>query len=172
MPSLPCSDLESWHSNKIIDPKDLDSLLPEIRRGKRLATLNGSFDLLHAGHLYMLFEAAKVADILLILVNSDASVRAYKDKSRPIIPLRQRMEMLGALAFVDFVTSFEETDPRAILQKIGPDVHVNGVEYGENCIEAEIIKQMGAELHLVDRIPGLATSSIIDRIEACASLAK
>lgn len=164
MPFLTDSSIQEWHSRKILNPNDLENTLPRIRKGKRLATLNGSFDLLHAGHLYMLFEAAKVAEILLVLVNSDASVRSYKGESRPIISLEHRMEMLSALAFVDYVSFFEESDPRAILRRIRPDVHVNGMEYGENCIEAEVVKEIGADLHLVERIPGLATSAVIERI--------
>ena len=129
MPSPICNSLEEWLKKKILDPKDLETALPEIRRDKSLATINGSFDLLHAGHLYMLFEASKVADILLVLVNSDASVRSYKSKNRPIIPLQQRMEMLSAIAFVDFVSFFDESDPRAILERVRPNWHVNGAEY-------------------------------------------
>ena len=75
--------------------------------------------------------------------------------------------MMAALEFVDFVTWFEETDPREFLLKVRPDVHVNGAEYGSNCIEAEVVKQIGARLHLVDRIPGLATSEILEKIRTC-----
>lgn len=153
---------------KILDPKDLEIKIASLRaQGKTIATLNGSFDLLHAGHLYILFEASKVADILIVAVNSDASVRAYKNPKRPIISLAFRIEMLTAISFVDYVTWFDETDPRSILEKIKPDFHVNGSEYGENCIEAEVVKKNGGRLHLVKRIPGLATSDIIRKIQTC-----
>src|SRR5262249_2082885 len=79
---------------------------------------------------------------------------------RPIVPLVYRLEMLSALSFIDYLTWFDETDPRAILNRIKPDVHVNGIEYGENCIEASVVKQNGGRLHLVYRIEGLATSAI------------
>lgn len=154
---------------KILDPKDVETKVASLRRQhKTIATLNGSFDLLHAGHLYILFEASKVADVLIVAVNSDTSVRAYKNPKRPIISLPYRIEMLTAIAFVDYVTWFDETDPRSILEKIKPDVHVNGSEYGENCIEAEVVKKNGGRLHLVERIPGLATSDIIRKIQTCA----
>lgn len=160
---------EEWPDysrSKIIYPEELEAKIAELRRQKkRIATLNGSFDLLHAGHLYILHEASKTADLLIIAVNSDASVKAYKSPARPIVPLRYRLEMLTAIAFVDYVTWFEETDPRALLNKIKPDVHVNGAEYGPNCIEAETVKKQGGKLHLVERIPGLATSDIIKKIE-------
>lgn len=161
--------MNSWtfeSRKKIIEPEKLEAFIEGIRQQKKtIATINGSFDLLHAGHLYMLFEASKVADILLVAVNSDESVRKYKSEKRPIISLPNRMEMLSALLFVDYVTWFEETDPCSILKRIRPDVHVNGEEYGKNCIEAEVIRQMGSKLHLVKRIAGLATSDLIDKIQ-------
>ena len=170
LPFPKMTDLQAWHRRKILNPETLEETVACLRAGKTLATLNGSFDLLHAGHLYILFEASKVADILLVCVNSDASVRAYKGDKRPIISLPYRMEMLSAIAFVDFVTSFEETDPRILLRKVRPDVHVNGAEYGENCIEADVVREIGARLHLVERLPCLATSAIVERIvQSCAS---
>ncbi len=160
---------KQYSQAKSIQPEKLLSCVASIRSdGKTIATINGSFDLLHAGHMYMLFEASKTADVLIVAVNTDASVRAYKSEQRPIIPLSYRVEMLTALGFVDYVTWFDETDPRAILEMIRPDVHVNGVEYGQECVEAEQVKRNGGKLHLVERIPGLATSEIIQKIEESA----
>lgn len=127
--------------------------------------MNGSFDLLHAGHLEIIYAAAAQADLLLVAVNSDVSVKAYKDPSRPIIPLAMRMEMLSALGCIDYITWFDEPDPRALLALVQPDVHVNGAEYGINCIEAQVVREGGGRLHLVPRIPGLATSEIIRSIQ-------
>lgn len=155
-------------SDKIIAPHLLDEKIKKLRSEKKtIATLNGSFDLLHAGHLYILNEAKKTADCLIVALNSDASIKAYKSPNRPIISLSYRLELLAALACVDYVTWFEETDPRMILSQIKPDVHVNGAEYGSNCIEAETIKQCGGKLHLVPRIGDglLATSTIINKIK-------
>ncbi len=155
---------ECWKS-KLIAPSDLKEAVNDIRRrGLSIATLNGSFDLMHAGHLHILFEASKTADCLIVALNSDTSIKKYKDEDRPIIPLEYRLQFLAAIAWVDYVTWFDETDPRAILEIIRPDVHVNGAEYGNRCIEAETVKSCGGKLHLVDRIPGLATSQIIDKI--------
>ena len=152
---------------KWIAPENLAREIEKFRKqGKTIATLNGSFDLMHAGHLYIIYEASKQADLLIVALNSDSSIRSYKDASRPIITLEYRLQMMSALSFVDFVTWFDESDPRAILQIIKPDVHVNGAEYGENCIEAEVVKANGGKLHLVDRIDGLATSEIIQKIKA------
>ena len=102
----------------------------------------------------------------MVALNSDSSIRAYKGPTRPIIPLQYRMEMMAALEFVDYVTWFDETDPLRILAEIKPDVHVNGAEYGENCIEADIVKKYGGKIHIVNLIPGLSTSSILKKIQS------
>lgn len=158
---------KEYSQKKIISPVELASLVQSIRKKQQtIATLNGSFDLLHAGHLYMLFEAAKCADRLIVAVNSDHSIQQYKSLLRPIISMKDRMEMLSAIAFVDYVTWFDETDPREILKIIKPDVHVNGIEYGQDCIESQVVHENGGVVHLVDRItrPGLATTEIINKI--------
>jgi len=157
-----------WLERKLVLPKDLETLRPKLKRENlTLATLNGSFDLLHAGHLYMVHQASLQADRLIVLLNSDDSIRRYKSPLRPIVTLQYRLEMIAALEFVHFVSYFEETDPRAVLQRIRPDVHVNGIEYGDRCIEADTVKEIEARLHLVDRIPTLSTSNLIEKILQC-----
>lgn len=156
---------------KVLHPEVLSAKIAEFRSfGKTIGTLNGSFDLLHAGHLQIIFEASKVADILIVALNTDRSIQTYKSPSRPIIPLEYRIEMMAALEFVNYVTWFDETDPRQLLNIIKPDVHVNGAEYGENCIEADIVKAHGGRIHIVQLIPGLSTSKILNKImEACST---
>jgi D-glycero-beta-D-manno-heptose 1-phosphate adenylyltransferase len=163
--------LKEFLSKKILDPKNIEKEVAAIRAQKKtIATINGSFDLLHAGHLYILYEASKAADVLLVALNSDQSVKKYKSPDRPIIPLRYRLDMMAALSFVDYVTWFEETDPRALLERIRPDVHVNGAEYGTSCIEAETVQRYGGKLVLVDRIDGLSTTEITQKIiQVCGS---
>lgn len=155
----------SEYKKKLIQPEDLQGKITDIRRdGHKIATLNGSFDLMHAGHLQIIYEASQVADILIVALNTDKSIQTYKNPERPIIPLEYRLQIMAALEFVDFVTWFDETDPRILLSKIKPDVHVNGAEYGENCIEAETVKQYGGKIHIVQLVPGLSTSMIIKKI--------
>ena len=155
---------------KRIDPKELESWADALRKeGKKIATLNGSFDLMHAGHLEMIYAASQAADVLIVALNSDASIKAYKSQDRPIIPLEYRLRMMSALGFVDYVTWFDETDPRALLEKIKPHVHVNGAEYGENCIEADVVKRHGGKIQIIELVPGLSTSEIINKVKACAS---
>ncbi len=158
-----------WLQKKLVAPERLEEKVAALRAQKlTIATLNGSFDLLHAGHLFIIHQASLQADRLLVALNSDASIQQYKSADRPIIPLSYRLEMMAALEFVDYVTYFEETDPRELLAKIKPDVHVNGAEYGAQCIEADIVTAHGGRLHLVERIPHLATSTLIEKIQACA----
>ncbi|PCI78447.1 D-glycero-beta-D-manno-heptose 1-phosphate adenylyltransferase [Candidatus Aerophobetes bacterium] len=133
--------------------------------GNTIATINGCFDLLHVGHLHMLYLASKQADILIVMLNSDASVKKYKGQSRPIHLLEERMQMIAALEFVDFVTVFEESTPNAVLEIIRPDVHVNSVEYGENCIEAPVVKKHGGKIALIPFIEGFSSTSIVEKIK-------
>lgn len=154
------------HSHKIIEPEALSSLVDQLReKGKTISTVNGSFDLLHAGHLEILFQGSMQADVFLVALNTDNSIKGYKGQNRPIIPLNYRMQMLAALECVDYVTWFDEPDPRQLLSVIKPDVHVNGSEYGENCIEADVVKKNGGRIHIVSFVPGLSTSSIIQKIK-------
>jgi D-glycero-beta-D-manno-heptose 1-phosphate adenylyltransferase len=153
---------------KLVEPQQLEQKCAALRaRHLTIATLNGSFDLLHAGHLCIIHQASLQADRLIVALNSDSSIQRYKSAQRPIIPLQYRLEMIAALEFVDFVTWFDETDPCRIIETVKPDVHVNGREYGEQCIESGAVHACGARLHLVDRIPSLATSFIIEKIKQC-----
>lgn len=158
---------EGFHTyceRKILSPEVLPLRLPELREGKTLATLNGSFDLLHAGHMHILYEASLQADLLLVALNTDESIQEYKSPLRPIVPLHHRVSMLCALGFVDYVTWFRETTPLHLLETIVPDVHVNGSEYGEECIEKEVVERNGGKIHIVKLVPGLSTSDLITRI--------
>ena len=130
----------------------------------RIVTVNGSFDVLHAGHLHILKEAKQQGDVLVVGLNSDASVRANKGPKRPVVPQAQRADMLLALRFVDYVHIFDEPVPMVFIAAVRPDVHVNGAEYGEDCVEAGVVREIGARLHLVPRIDGLSTSALIERL--------
>ena len=160
----------SWQTSfqrKRVPPAEVAALCARLRAGgKRIATLNGCFDLLHAGHLHMIYEASLQGDALIVALNSDASIRGNKGETRPIIPLEERMQMMAAVGFVDYVTWFDEADPRKLLEQIRPDVHVNGAEYGPDCIEAQTVISHGGRLHVVGKVPGLSTSQIIHKIQA------
>jgi len=154
---------------RMIARDQLASLSRSLKaEGKRVVTINGSFDLLHAGHLHILNEAKAQGDVLIVGLNSDASVKAYKGEKRPIVPQGERARMLLALRAVDFVHIFDETDPKSFLTEVQPHVHVNGSEYGPDCIEAPLVKAQGGRLHIVGKIPGLSTSDLLARIRASA----
>ncbi len=153
-------------NTKYVDPEALeDTVLALKKEGKKIVTVNGSFDLLHAGHLKILEEAARQGDILFVALNTDRSIQTYKSPLRPVIALEHRLQMMAALEMVDFVTWFDETSPIALLSKIKPHVHVNGAEYGENCIEAETVREGGGRIHIVNLVPGLSTSLIFEKMK-------
>lgn len=150
---------------KLVRPHELERLSRSLReREMTIATVNGSFDLMHAGHLHIIFEASKLADCLIVALNTDASIKRYKGEKRPIVPLSYRLQMMSAIGFVDYVTYFDEDDPRTILEMIKPNVHVNGPEWGENCIESEVVRKNGGRMHIITLQPGLSTSKIVEKI--------
>lgn len=159
------SSLVNYLQDKIISPERLAEKVRDLRKEqKTIATLNGSFDLMHAGHLHIIYEASLVSDVLIVALNTDRSIQEYKSPLRPIIPLEYRLQMMAAVGFVDYVTWFDETDPRVLLNIIKPDVHVNGAEYGSDCIEAEVVHSNGGKIHIVQLIPGLSTSQILQKL--------
>lgn len=152
---------------RVLSRSDLRSHAERLRAdGKRIVTINGSFDLLHYGHVYILEEARKLGDVLIVGVNSDRSVQSYKGPSRPIVPELERARTLLALRPVDYVHVFDEPVPMPFLEEIRPDVHVNGSEYGAECIEADTVTRHGGRIHVVPRLEGLSTSEIVEKIIA------
>ncbi|MDD5110302.1 MAG: adenylyltransferase/cytidyltransferase family protein [Patescibacteria group bacterium] len=160
-----------WRTEKIITLKTARERAAQLNRdGRRVVTVNGSFDLLHAGHLDLLEEARLQGDVLFVGLNSDASVREGKGGSRPIIPESERAAMLAALACVDYVVPIDAPYaelPARLLDAVKPDVHVNGSEYGapETWVEWPAMRAVGAVGHTVSRRPGLATTDIVSRIK-------
>lgn len=152
--------------DKILSRRQLLSCIRQIRAGgKTIVTTNGSFDILHAGHLFLLERAKEYGDILIVGLNSDSSIRRYKSPLRPIIPERFRAKLLAAIQFVDYVHLFAETDPIRFLRDVKPDVHVNSAQYGRDCIEAPVVKDVGGRLVLIPvKTNLLSTSTIIDSI--------
>ena len=159
--------LQDTDAVRLIPRNALADLAATLRaKGKRIVTINGSFDILHNGHLHILNEARQLGDVLIVGLNSDSSVKSYKGSDRPIVSERHRAEMLLALRTVDYVHIFDEADPIAFLKEISPDVHVNGSEYGEDCIESETVRRGGGKIHIVNRIAGLSTSRLVNALES------
>ena len=147
----------------------LDALLRTLERLRpaRVALTNGCFDLLHLGHIRSLEHAASLADVLVVGLNSDESVRALKGQARPLLPADERAEIIAALNCVDLVTVFPELTAEALVGAVKPDVYVKGGEYSDASLpEAAIVRSYGGELVLAPMIPGLSTTSIVDRIRS------
>ena len=133
--------------------------------GKRIVFSNGCFDLLHAGHLALLSHAAKLGDVLVLAINSDASVRRLKGAERPLVPQSERAALLAALTFVDAVTIFDEDTPLAVLQTVRPHVLVKGGDYQPSeVIGRELVEGAGGRVVIVPLTPEKSTSSLVARI--------
>ncbi|RLD10156.1 MAG: D-glycero-beta-D-manno-heptose 1-phosphate adenylyltransferase [Chlamydiae bacterium] len=151
---------------KILNNKQLLNVCnAERHKGKKIVTCNGSFDLFHYGHLIFLEYAKKQGDILIVGLNSDSSIKKYKSENRPIIPEKERSQIIAALEIVDYVYIFDETVPMPFIEAVKPDFHANGAEYGEDCIEAETVKKCGGKIYLVPRVAGLSTTELIQKIK-------
>jgi rfaE bifunctional protein nucleotidyltransferase chain/domain len=113
--------------------QSLDAVGEEVEaaraQGRTVALANGAFDLLHAGHVRYLEGAKALADVLVVAVNTDRSVRLSKGEGRPVVPEAERAELVAALACTDFVVLFDEADVRAVLRRLRPTVHVKGMDY-------------------------------------------
>lgn len=148
---------------KIISRSKLRELAEKLKKeGKKIVTANGSYDVLHIGHIKTLEEAKKQGDVLIVGLNSDSSIKQYKSEFRPINNEEHRAEFIAGLESVDYVFIFDETVPMPFLEEICPDVHCNGIEYGENCIEAETVKKYGGRIHLTKRY--FSTTELIQKI--------
>ncbi|RJQ51969.1 MAG: D-glycero-beta-D-manno-heptose 1-phosphate adenylyltransferase [Actinobacteria bacterium] len=132
----------------------------------RVVFTNGCFDLLHVGHLSTLRKAKGLGDILVVGVNSDASVRRLKGAGRPFVSHSERAELVAALEPVDFVVVFEETTPEALIARIRPDVHVKGGDYAEADLpEARLVRSYGGEVVIVEEVAGKSTTELARRLE-------
>ncbi len=134
------------------------------KQRKIIVTFSGSFDILHIGHVKSLEEAKKQGDVLIVLLNSDASIRGYKGPKRPIISQNNRAGMLAVLKCVDYIVLFDELNVKKIIRKINPNIHCNGAEWGKNCVESKIIKEQGGKIYILKSPRYESTSNLINKI--------
>ncbi|MBS3143157.1 adenylyltransferase/cytidyltransferase family protein [Candidatus Woesearchaeota archaeon] len=147
---------------KIKTREEIKDIVKELKeKGLTIVTTNGSFDILHIGHVYTFMEAAKEGDVFIACLNSDASVKEYKSKDRPINTQEHRARMLAALSCVDYVTIFDEIDPCEILDIIKPAVHVKS-KTGYKGIEGPTVEKNGGKIVLIDDMPGISTTRILE----------
>jgi len=154
----------------IIPRHELASLIDQLRaEGKRIVFTNGCFDILHRGHVEYLAAARQLGDVLIVGLNSDASIRRLKGPDRPINPQDDRAAVLDGLRSVDIVTIFEEDTPAQLIAIVEPDVLVKGGDYTEaTVVGADVVRARGGRVVIVPLLEGRSTSALIARIRAMA----
>jgi len=151
-------------SNKQVSLEELRIRAESYRRyGKKIVFTNGCFDLLHVGHVTYLQQAAELGDILVVAINSDASVRALKGTDRPVINHQNRAAMLAAVGCVDYVIVFSEATPHKLLRQIRPDVLVKGGTTAK-VVGREVVEQYGGNVHVLGRVDFASTTEIVSSI--------
>ncbi len=133
--------------------------------GRRVVFTNGCFDLLHRGHVRYLEQARGLGDLLVVAVNSDASVRRLKGPGRPVVPAVERSEVLAALAPVDLVLIFDDPDPGRIIREVRPDVLVKGGDWPvDQIVGADFVRRLGGKVRSLPYIQGASTTGLIRRL--------
>lgn len=151
---------------KILTREELAAAVARARsEGRKIAFTNGCFDLLHVGHIRYLAAARRLADLLVVAINDDDSVRRQnKGPGRPILPCDQRCRVLASLRCVDFVTDFSEDTPHALLDLLRPEVLVKGANYGiDGVVGREEVEAYGGRVAVVELTPGRSTTGLLRR---------
>jgi rfaE bifunctional protein nucleotidyltransferase chain/domain len=138
----------------------------ERSKGRSVAFANGVFDVLHVGHVRYLQEASKEADVLIVAVNSDESVRAIKGPSRPLTNERERAELVSAIRGVSYVTIFNDASPARLIAALKPDVQCKGTDYAPDSVpEAEVVRSYGGRVAIVGDPKDHSTTEILRRMK-------
>ena len=149
----------------LTEPELIAALATERKRGNKIAFANGVFDILHVGHVRYLQDASRVADVLVVAVNGDQSVRAIKGEGRPLMPERERAEIVSAIRGVAYVTIFQESSPARLLQVLQPDFQCKGTDYTEDSVpEADVVKAYGGRVVIVGDPKDHSTTEMLDRL--------
>jgi D-glycero-beta-D-manno-heptose 1-phosphate adenylyltransferase len=145
----------------------------EKARGKTIVLANGCFDLFHVGHIRYLRAAKAKGNVLVVALNSDLSVRRLKGRGRPILPQKERAEILASFSFVDYVTVFNEPMVTRVLLALKPDIHVKGSDYSRGTVpERDTVKAIGGRVAIVGGPKIRNTSQVIQDIAARMSREK
>lgn len=153
-------------SGKVLSREELlATIRKEREKGRSVAFANGCFDLLHVGHIRYLTASAAEADILVVGLNSDESVRELKGEGRPLMPEGERAEILAALRPVDYVTIFAERSPAPLIAELKPDVQCKGTDYTEESVpEREVVRSYGGRVAIVGDPKDHSTTEVISRL--------
>jgi len=152
--------------NKIRSAASFKRIRGRLRRdGRRVVFTNGCFDLIHGGHIHLFRKAKAQGDVLIVALNTDASVRRLKGPARPVFPLAERMEVLAALEDVDYVTWFGENTPQKIIAALLPDVLIKGGDWGAGEIVGTAeVENAGGRVYRVPYRRGHSSTNIIEKI--------
>ncbi|MDP3766365.1 MAG: D-glycero-beta-D-manno-heptose 1-phosphate adenylyltransferase [Nanoarchaeota archaeon] len=155
------------NNNKIKTIEEIKRISEELKnQNKKIVTTNGVFDILHVGHIRYLQKAKSMGDVLIVAVNSDESVKKIKGPKRPLNNQNDRAEVLAALRCINYITIFNEESPINTLEKIRPDIHVKGGDYGiGQIVEKKTVEKNGGKVVLVGIEKGYSTTSLIDKIK-------
>ena len=158
--------LSASPEEKLLDSRHLSAVVATLQRAhRRVVFTNGCFDLLHPGHVKLLAASREQGDVLIVGINSDASVKRLKGDSRPILTERDRAQVLGGLDAVDFVVVFEEDTPISLIELIRPQVLVKGGDYVESTVVgASFVRSYGGEVVLIPLMEGRSTTSMVSRM--------
>ena len=150
----------------VLDERELLDAIESARAaGRTVAFANGCFDVLHVGHVRYLEGAAREADILVIGVNGDSSVHTLKGGNRPIMPEKERAELIASLRMVDYVTVFHEKTPERLIAALRPDVHCKGTDYTEDSVpEAPLVRSYGGRVAIVGDPKDHSSSALIEKL--------
>ncbi len=150
----------------LLEHRDLLAVVTEHRaRGHRVVFTNGCFDVLHRGHVAYLRQARALGDLLIVALNSDASVARLKGPQRPVNPLEDRAGVVGAIECVDLVTAFEQDTPAELIEMVRPDVYTKGGDYTPQMLpETPIVERLGGEVRVLDYLSDHSTTAIVSRI--------
>ncbi len=151
---------------KFVDDNKIGKLIEELKKQKKtIVFTNGCFDILHAGHIDYLEKAKALGDVLIVGVNSDNSVRRIKGDKRPVVAQKYRIRLLEGISSIDHLMLFEEDTPLDLIKKIKPDILVKGADWKDKGVVGEdFVKTYGGHVKLIELLPGISTSIIIDNI--------
>ena len=151
---------------KFANKDNINDLLAPLRaEGKKIVVTNGCFDILHVGHVRYLQKTKEFADKLIVMLNSDISVKSIKGDSRPINCEADRAEILSSLSCVDYVVLFDEKSPAKLLEDIKPDVYTKGADYTlETLPERDIVLRNNIRVEFIDFVQGKSTTNVINKI--------
>jgi rfaE bifunctional protein nucleotidyltransferase chain/domain len=159
-------DLRNMAATRILERNRLIARVAISRKhGARIVLANGCFDILHVGHVRYLEEARSLGDLLVVAINTDEQVRALKGEGRPLVPERERAEIVAALRSVDYVTIFQERTVEALLRAIRPDIHAKGTDYSEETVpERDVVRSYGGRVMIVGDPKNHSSTEMIKKV--------